>query len=137
MFACFFLTGLIWNIQITHYPAFAYVSEARFAEFHRRHSNHITWVVGPVMALELGSAGVLLWQAPGWLWGANLLSVALTWALTFFVSVPIHEALGRGENNARNLQALVRTNWARTATWTLRSFLLAHLLLTHLLPMKA
>ena len=53
------LTGLIWTIQIVHYPLFEQVGEDRFVRYHERHMRRITWVAGPLMLIEAGSAALL------------------------------------------------------------------------------
>ena len=37
--ASLFMTGVIWFVQIVHYPLFANVSRSAFAEYERRHAN--------------------------------------------------------------------------------------------------
>jgi hypothetical protein len=127
VFSCFFLTGLIWLIQIVNYPAFQFVDENRFHEFHRFHSGRITWIVAPIMFTELGSALWLTFSQGGFLWTANFASVVLVWLLTGFVSVPIHNKLALGKSR-RLIEDLVKTNWLRTAVWSLRSLSLLALI---------
>ena len=50
------LVGLIWTIQLVHYPSFSFVAEDHFLEFHRHHTRSITWVVMPLMLVELALA---------------------------------------------------------------------------------
>lgn len=121
LFSVFFLTGLIWIVQIVHYPAFHFISASEFKAFHNFHSRKITWVVAPIMLLELGTAAALWFQnrQDAFMIG-NLLSVILVWIFTGFVSVPIHNRLGLGREVSQ-MNRLVRTNWLRTACWSLRS----------------
>ena len=44
------LVGLIWTIQLVHYPLFDHVEAERFRDFHRQHSEHISWLVVPLTA---------------------------------------------------------------------------------------
>ena len=39
------LTGLIWTIQVVHYPLFARVGEAEWRAYEREHQRRITLVV--------------------------------------------------------------------------------------------
>ncbi len=117
------MTGLIWTIQLVHYPAFEHVEETRFREFAAFHSRRITWIVGPVMLLELLTAGVLWYQARALLWSLNLGLLLLTWLLTHFWSVRFHNRLAV-EKNLPAVRSLILTNWPRTALWSLRSALL-------------
>ena len=36
------LVGLIWTIQLVHYPAFTYVENQRFTEFEQFHAKRIS-----------------------------------------------------------------------------------------------
>ncbi len=119
-FSCLFMTGLIWLVQIVHYPAFAYTDEARFTVFHGFHSRRITWIVFPVMTFELITAGVLFFQHRDLFWTLNGAGVALLWASTAFLSVPLHNQLALG-TSAKVIEKLVRTNWPRTLLWSARA----------------
>lgn len=117
------MTGVIWVIQILHYPAFADIKDERFQIFHHQHSQRITWIVAPVMTLELISAIALVWITPNGFWVANLAGVLAIWASTAFLSVPLHNKLSAGKNLLL-IEKLVRTNWPRTLLWTVRMLLL-------------
>ena len=55
--ACaWFLAGLIWTIQVVHYPLFSRVGREGFAAYEQAHSGMITPLVGPVMLAELAAA---------------------------------------------------------------------------------
>ena len=47
------LVGLIWTIQLVHYPLFDGVGAEGFAAYERRHAAAITWLVAPLMLGEL------------------------------------------------------------------------------------
>ena len=121
------MVGLIWLIQIVHYPLFASVGVEQFSEYSERHQFLITFIVGPVMAAELISAIVLAFYPvfPGvGLWfriGLGLLVVI--WISTALIQVPQHGKLTGGFDLA-TVQALVRGNWIRTIAWTLRGLIL-------------
>ena len=119
--ASLYMWGVIWTVQLVHYPLFARVGPQNWADYHAAHTRLMTLVVLPAMVTELGTSGLLAlarpaWLAPGLLWAGFALAV-LTWAVTFFVSVPLHDTLGRGYDAAA-IARLVATNWLRTAFWT-------------------
>mgnify|MGYP000854695034 CR=1 FL=1 len=120
------LVGLIWQVQCVQYPLFEKVGRENFTVFHAQHCRRIGWVVGPLMLAEAGSAAVLLWMdlRAGWFL-AGLPLMALIWASTALVQVPLHERLvaGFSEDAAARL---VRTNWVRTIAWSLRGLLSAY-----------
>lgn len=129
--ATWFLAGLIWVVQLVHYPLFDHVERSRFADFERLHAARITWIVGPAMALELGSGLWLLAVAPAGsarvllTLGAGLL--ALLVVCTACVQVPCHRRLEQGFDAAVH-RRLVSTNWWRTAAWSARALLVTALL---------
>ena len=118
--------GVIWFVQVVHYPLFAAVGDGRFADYERAHRRLTTWVVAPLMLVELVTAVALpLWPAaarPGWVPWLGLTLLAVVWLSTFLVQVPLHERLSRGFDPAAH-RHLVRTNWLRTAAWTARGAL--------------
>ena len=53
------MVGVIWVIQLVHYPAFHFIDKDMYASFQKFHMNSISLIVVPVMVLELAT-GVLL-----------------------------------------------------------------------------
>jgi hypothetical protein len=125
-FASLALTGLIWCIQVVHYPLFAAVGRDEFTRYEADHARLITLVVGPLMLVELAAA---LWLAavrpagvPAWMAWTGLALVAAIWLSTAAIQVPCHAKLAAGfdaEVHAR----LVSSNWIRTVAWTARGLL--------------
>jgi len=119
------MTGLIWMVQLVHYPLFARVGAEGFTRYQREHTRRITWVVGPLMAAEgLTALSLLVLGGPS-LRGpalAGLALLAIIWASTALLQVPCHERLSQGRD-AAILARLVRTNWIRTAAWSIRGVL--------------
>jgi hypothetical protein len=128
------LVGLIWTVQIVHYPLMSDVGPDGFERYHRRHTRAVTWVVAPLMFVEVGTAAWIVWQPPtgvdpAWAWvGAAL--VAVVWATTAFVSVPAHEKLAETFDAVVH-RRLVSTNWIRTAAWTARGVLALWMIAAH------
>ena len=117
------MVGLIWFVQVVHYPLFAAVGADEFVAYEQAHQRRTAYVVGPPMAVEGVTALVLLVAAPDglgpllpWL-GAVLLAVVH--ASTVFLQVPAHAALSQSADEA-TIARLVRTNWIRTLGWTAR-----------------
>ncbi len=125
MAATSFMTGLIWFVQIVHYPLMARVNPQDFDAYESEHRRRTTWVVAPAMGVELATACGLLWFAPspgkGWAI-LNLCALAAIWLLTFFVQVPQHVRLTRSFDAATH-RALVQGNWLRTFLWSARAVL--------------
>ncbi len=120
--ATFGMTGLIWMVQVVQYPAFAGVGAAEFGAFHRHHCRSIGVVVGPLMVLELSTAGCLaLAGQPLWFWRLMMGMLLVIWLSTAFWQGPLHGRLSREGARPELVRALVRGNWLRTVFWTLRS----------------
>ena len=122
------MTGLIWFVQIVHYPLFARVGAVEFVGYEQAHQRLTGFVVAPLMLVELATAIALaVWLRPAdfppllaWM---GLILVGVIWLSTFLIQVPQHEVLGNGfEINAHGL--LVASNWIRTIAWTARAALL-------------
>lgn len=118
------MAGLIWFVQIVHYPLFAHVGPERFASYEALHSQLTSLVVVPLMCTEAFTAAALLWLRPPGvsfaLAAAGLALVVLIWLSTFFVQVPLHQALAAGFD-ADAHRRLVGSNWVRTVLWSLRA----------------
>jgi len=121
-----YMVGLIWFVQVVHYPLFAGVGNLEFPSYEQRHTARTTWVVAPPMLIQGGTAVLLIWFSPisvaAWsLWtGLGLLGIC--WLSTAFIQVPCHESLSKVFDPLIH-QRLVWTNWLRTAAWTLHGVL--------------
>ena len=130
------LTGLIWLVQLVHYPLFARVAAADFVAYEREHCRRIGPLVLPLMLAELLLALWLPFAAHDAtdrsLAFAGIGLLAVVWASTFFVQVPCHQRLEQ-HYDAATIARLVATNGWRTAAWTARAAI-AVLLLWRQLP---
>ena len=123
------LFGLIWTIQLSHYPSFRYIAEKDFSAFHQHHTSSIVLIVIPLMLLELGLVGWQAYQSSwNWIWVIPLLLVVGIWAITFFVQVPLHGNLEAGKN-IQLIEKLVKTNWWRTILWSVKAVWISYFFL--------
>ena len=122
--ATLYMTGLIWFVQVVHYPLFAAVGSAGFTGYAAAHQRLTTLVVGPPMLLELGTALLLAWHPPRGearaLPLAGLALLAVVWLSTALLQVPAHGRLSSGFD-AEVARGLVSWNWIRTVAWTARA----------------
>jgi uncharacterized membrane protein len=129
--ATFFLVGLIWMVQIVHYPLFDDVGEQNYASYQQRHQTNITFIVGPMMLIELVTAVMLAFYPIDGIDKSMVYAgiglVALIWLSTAFIQVPCHEKLVKGFDLAA-YQWLVNSNWIRTIAWTARGALVTWML---------
>ena len=123
--ATWFLTGLIWLIQLVHYPTFASIPPGSFLGFHAFHSSRITWIVMPAMAIEAICCAANLYRHRTLAHALRAALLLAVWILTFFVMVPLHSRLDQSFDRTA-IDQLILWNWPRTLAWTLRALLLAN-----------
>jgi hypothetical protein len=116
-----FLAGVIWTIQVVHYPLFARVGPEGFAAAMVDHGRRITAVVVMPWALQGVTTAWLLARPPtgvpvALIWSAAVLA-ALPVAVTLAASIPAHRDLSDGFDPVVHAR-LLATNWLRTVAWT-------------------
>jgi hypothetical protein len=120
------LVGLIWTIQLVHYPLLLEVGEAAFPAYLAGHQARITILAGPWMVAELLTAALLLrWRpavVPRKMVVAGFLLCLVAWTSTLLVQVPLWGWLADGYNGD-TIRHLTDSNWLRTAAWTARGTL--------------
>jgi hypothetical protein len=117
------MMGLIWFVQLVHYPLFGAVGPDHFVAYESAHQRRTSWVVGPLMGAEgvsaLAIAIVLRDEAGLALTLVGLALLAMIHASTVMLQVPTHRRLSEGYD-VEIVHRLVRTNWVRTIGWSLR-----------------
>lgn len=125
------LAGVIWFIQIAHYPAYRHVDETGFIHYQAQQLIRTGLVVVPLMVLEIGTAfGLIYLRPPGldvrWLF-TGLALILVNWIFTVAVQAPLHARFMKGRDQ-RLIERLIRTNWLRTLIWSGRAVLVGWLL---------
>lgn len=117
------MTGVIWFVQIVHYPLLGAVGTDAFVAYERAHVSRVTYIVAPLMLAEVASGATLvlidaseLFNRIAWI---ALALTLVNWLSTALIQVPCHERLSNGFE-PRIHARLVRTNWIRTVGWSLR-----------------
>ncbi len=148
-----FLVGLIWFVQIVHYPIFKEVGKQNFHQFHLAHTTLTGKVVILPMLLELGLSFWLVWEGyeincvlttnqvsenmvmrMGNFYLYSFIALFFTillWILTAWIFVPLHGKLG-DENKGYDLEImkkLVSRNWFRTFFWSLQLLFLIYMVM--------
>ena len=124
-----FMTGLIWFVQLVHYPGFELIDATNFTTFHHFHIPRTGLVVIPPMLSELGSS-IWLVIAYDQLWLLNAVGLSLViaiWVSTFALQARYHQKLQQ-KPNPQLVSRLVTTNWIRTVLWTTKSGFSAYIL---------
>jgi hypothetical protein len=124
------MLGLIWMVQVVHYPLFERVSREHYVAYHQDHLRKITYIVLPLMGCELASAVAfcvgahpLMLGHPAWL--GSLALLAVVWTSTAVIQIPLHNRLASGFDSLTH-HKLVVSNWIRTVAWTLRTVLVGY-----------
>jgi len=121
------MCGLIWFVQVVHYPLFCRVGGAEDRDYSAEHQRRTPLVVIPPMLVEGLTAGILAFKPPAGIpslaaWAGFVLVLGLWWS-TGAVQMPLHGRLGREGHAPEAVAALVRSNWVRTILWSARAVL--------------
>ena len=118
-----YMVGLIWLIQLIHYPAFRSVDSERWPAFHQAHTAALGLLAGGPMILSLLVGCWLGWTVPSMRQYAVIGLEVVAWIATFALSVPQHHRLAAGPD-AKAIERLIATNWIRTSAWSVKLVLL-------------
>lgn len=127
LLATWAMVGVIWTVQVVHYPLMAFTGPRHSADYQQRHVKQISLLVVPLMTAEAVAAGALFFAQPDVLSLTALVLLAVIWAITAMMSVPAHDQLQCGYR-PEPFELLMRSNGARTALWTARGCLVAALM---------
>ena len=121
------LAVFLWLVQCIIYPSFRYISADIFEKWHAGYRRRVSWIIGPILLLQIFLVGIEAIQEPSRYSLIRLGLVAVSWLITVCVSVPLHRRIKRGEQREQSIERLIHSNWLRTLTWS-------SLLLSHFLP---
>lgn len=126
-----FMVGLIWFVQVVHYPLFARAGRDQFAGYHAAHTAATSWLVGLPMLVEAVTSAALAWQPPSpnlaatcWV-GLGL--VVVIWVSTATFQIPNHKRLNAGFDPDTH-RSLVNGNWIRSTAWSTRGLVMLYVL---------
>lgn len=129
------MVGVIWFVQVVHYPLLSVVPVESAATVAVEHQRRTGWVVMVPMTVEGVTTLLLLGMVPEgvawfvpWLAGVPL-AVALL--ATVLLSVPRHARMAANPD-ATVGHELVTTNWVRTIAWSVRGIVTAGMLIATL-----
>ena len=126
------MTGVIWVIQIVHYPSFHFIEKELYTAFQKFHMNKISIIVIPIMLAEL-ITGMMLFldkssRSPFLI--ISFVILVLIWLITGVFFSKAHNELMTGYQELV-VNQLVVMNWIRTLLWTLRLLLLTCFVYLH------
>ncbi|MFN5756103.1 MAG: hypothetical protein ACK54F_13805 [Planctomycetia bacterium] len=121
------MCGVIWFVQIIHYPLFVRLDGPDATDYAQENQRRTGSVVIPFMLVEGLAAAALAWRPPpGVPFPVAIAGVAIVvalWLSTALVQMPLHARLAREGESPAVVAALVRSNWLRTALWSARAAL--------------
>ena len=124
------MVGVIWVIQLVHYPSFRFTDREKYVSFQIFHMRNISFIVVPVMILEFlsGLLLVLYHSNQESLLRISFILLLIIWLVTALFFAQIHQKLSKGydETLVRNLVSL---NWIRTLLWTIRTIIITYCLI--------
>ena len=119
------MAGVIWTMQLVHYALFVNVGAERFCAYQREHMRRISWIVGPMMGVELITASWLALDPPRgvhpWMTLLGVGLVGAIWLSTGLLQGPTHVRLARDGAVPDRIRFLLASNWIRTAAWSIRA----------------
>ena len=117
------MSGVIWVIQLLHYPSFHFINEKKYVDFQHFHMERISFIVIPVMIIELASALLLAYFFQSSLTIILLTLVLGVWLVTFIFFTNMHQKLTNGYDPSI-VDRLIQINWSRTILWSFRLIIL-------------
>ena len=126
------MTGVIWVIQIVHYPSFHFIEKELYTAFQKFHMNKISIIVIPIMLAEL-ITGIMLFldkSSKSPFLTISIIILVLIWLITGVFFTKAHNELIAGYQELV-VNQLVAMNWIRTLLWTLRLLLLTCFVYLH------
>ena len=114
------MVGVIWVIQLVHYPSFKYVNESDYINFQKYHMSNISYIVFPVMFTELITALIILFFGEKSLFFVlSLICLFLIWVITGVLFTKYHSILKEGKD-LMIIEKMIKANWIRALLWTMR-----------------
>ena len=115
------MVGVIWIIQLVHYPSFHFIELKQYTTFQRFHMSRISYVVIPAMLTELFTLILIVISMDqiDTLVLASAILLIFIWIMTAVFFSGVHQKLTLGYDQTV-VDKLVKLNWGRTLLWTLR-----------------
>ena len=120
------MVGVIWIIQLVHYPSFHFIDLKQYTTFQRFHMSRISYVVIPAMLTELFTLILIIISMDqiDTLVLASAILLIFIWLMTAVFFSGVHQKLTLGYDQTV-VDKLVKLNWGRTLLWTLRLLLIS------------
>ena len=126
------MVGVIWVIQLVHYPSFHFIKLDMYTVFQKFHMKKISIIVVPVMVAELITGFLFLYheESRNALIIISVILLIIIWGITAVFFSGVHNKLIAGYQE-KIVNHLLLINWVRTFLWTMRLLLLFGFLILH------
>ena len=114
------MVGVIWVIQLVHYPSFKYVKDSDYIIFQKYHMSNISYIVFPSMFTELITSLLIFFSGEkSFLFMLSMICLSLIWVITGVLFTKFHSTLQKGKD-LKMIEKMIKANWIRTLLWTMR-----------------
>ena len=121
-----YLVSLVFMTQFITYPTFLHIDKDKFSEYHRKYVNNISFIVAPVMLIELLTLLLIAYFSKDFLIIKSLILLLVIWLTTFFIMIPSHNKISKIFNK-KEINRLINYNWVRTILWSFKLLLIIFL----------
>ena len=113
------LIGVLIITQIISYPSLSSIDKTFFEKYHKNYVNRISYVVIPLMLIELFSLVYLTFYITDLFMIKSLLILLTIWLFTFISIIPLHNSLSNKRSDDI-INRLINYNWFRTILWSIK-----------------
>ena len=114
-----YLVSLVFMTQFITYPTFLNIDKDKFSDYHRKYVNNISFIVAPVMLIELFTLSLIAYFSSEFLIIKSLFLLLVIWLTTFFIMIPSHNRISKSFN-IKEIKSLINYNWIRTILWSFK-----------------
>ena len=114
-----YLVSLVLMTQFITYPTFLNIDKDKFSDYHRKYVNNISFIVAPVMLIELSTLSLIAYLSSEFLIIKSLFLLLVIWLTTFFIMIPSHNRISKSFN-IKEIKSLINYNWIRTILWSFK-----------------
>lgn len=114
-----YLVSLVFMTQFITYPTLLNIDKDKFSDYHRKYVNNISFIVAPVMLIELLTLFLIAYFSKDFLIIKCLILLLVIWLTTFFIMIPSHNRISKSFN-IKEIKSLINYNWIRTILWSFK-----------------
>ena len=102
-----YLVSLVFMTQFITYPTFLNIDKDKFSDYHRKYVNNISFIVAPVMLIELLTLILIAYFSKDFLIIKSLILLLVIWLTTFFIMIPSHNRISKSFNIKEKISIII------------------------------